>query len=141
METIGTYLRRERELRDMSLAELSQVTRIPIHQLRRIEADALDELPGEVFVKGFLKSVAKTLGLDAEGVLKRLNRAPSAPPPTPAPVATLVSPDRGKRFGFAVALVILVILFTLAISIVLQPRQTDVPIELSSGPVLDLSSS
>ncbi len=41
----------------MSLAELSRVTRIPVASLEAIESDRFDELPGEVFVRGFLKVV------------------------------------------------------------------------------------
>ena len=56
-ETLGGYLRRQRERRGMSVAELSRVTRIPTASLEAIEADRFDELPGEVFVRGFLEGV------------------------------------------------------------------------------------
>jgi hypothetical protein len=62
--------------------------------------------------------------------------------PVAAPVSA--TPEgRGKRFGVAIAFVLLLILFTLAISIVLKPRGHDMPAELSqsvtaSGAVLAL---
>ena len=48
MESIGTYLRRRREERNMSVGELSRATRIPAATLCRIESDQFDDLPGEV---------------------------------------------------------------------------------------------
>jgi hypothetical protein len=42
-----------------------------------------------------------------------------------------VRPARGRRFGVAIAFVLLLILFTLALSIVLRPRGDDMPQELS----------
>jgi cytoskeletal protein RodZ len=136
MESIGTYLRRERELRQVSLEELVQTTRVPLRMLQRIEEDRFSELPGEVFAKGFLRSYARALGLDADALLDRFGRdqKPEKRSETPL-LASLQSPERGRRFGIALALVILVILFTLALSIVLNARQRSTPLELSARPV------
>jgi cytoskeletal protein RodZ len=133
MESIGTYLRRERELRQVSLEELVQTTRVPLRMLQRIEEDRFAELPGEVFAKGFLRSYARALGLDADALLDRFSRhqKPEKRSETPL-LASLQSPERGRRFGIALALVILVILFTLALSIVLNARQRSTPLELSA---------
>ena len=51
--------------RGMSVAELSRVTRIPLASLEAIESDRFDELPGEVFVRGFLKAYAQAVGAGA----------------------------------------------------------------------------
>ena len=50
---------------------------------------------------------------------------------TPLPLATPVRRTQGKRVGVAIAFVVLLILFTLALSIVLRPRGHDMPRELS----------
>jgi hypothetical protein len=52
---------------------------------------------------------------------------------TPLPIVSPVRPARGRRFGVAIAFVLLLILFTLALSIVLRPRGDDMPQELSRG--------
>ena len=130
MESIGAYLRRERELRQVSLEELFQLTRIPLKSLSALEDDRFDDLPGEVFVRGFLRSCAIALDLDPEELLERFDRGhdvPAAPPP----LTTVTPPERGRRFGIAIALVILLILFTLAFSNLLQPRNRSVPMKLS----------
>jgi cytoskeletal protein RodZ len=134
MDSIGAYLRRERELRHVSLEELVQITRVPLKMLKAIEEDRFDELPGEVFARGFLRSYARALGLDCEEVLARFADGRKVDQPVPAPMlASVQTPERGRRFGIAIALVILVILFTLALSIVLNARHRNMPLELSMG--------
>lgn len=132
MDSIGAFLRRERELRQISLEELVQQTRVPLRMLQRIEEDRFDDLPGDVFARGFLRSYARALGLPAEQVLARFaeGRKPASQAPPPL-LASLQAPERGRRFGIAIALVILVILFTLALSIVFNARHRSTPLELS----------
>lgn len=129
MGSLGSYLKRERELRQMSIAELAQITRIPARVLQHLENDARDELPADVFVRGFLRSYADALGLDGENVLARYRGRESQEPPPSLPA--VYAPEPGRRFGIAIALFILLILFTLALSIVLRPRHRDAPLELS----------
>ncbi len=136
MDTVGTLLKHHRDLRQMSLAEVSRVTRIPAATLSSIEADRFDELPGEVFVKGFLKSYAIAVGAAPDEVLARYTSSRRVAIVTPLPVTSPVKAVRegGKRLGVAIALVVLLILFTLALSIVLKPRGHDIPPELSANP-------
>lgn len=139
METVGATLRQQREKKRMSLAEVSRVTRIPVNTLESIEQDHFDDLPGEVFVKGFLKSYAQSLGLQSDEIVARYTASRRVSTVVPLPVASPVQAARegqGRRFGVAIALVLLLILFTLALSIVLKPRGRDLPPELSlSSPV------
>lgn len=131
MSTVGAYLKREREIRQVSLEELVQTTRIPLKMLQHIEADEFDLLPGDVFSRGFVRAYARSLGLDAATVLAKFDRKIdlTAPPP---PLSSIEAPERGRSFGIAIALVILVLLFTLALSIVLNARQRSTPLELSA---------
>lgn len=134
MDSIGAYLRHERELRHVSLEELVQTTRIPLTMLQRIEDDRFEELPGDVFARGFLRAYARALGLSVDTVLSRYAEARKVEEPSPVPLlSSIQTPERGRRFGIAIALVILVILFTLALSIVLRPRHRDMPLELSQS--------
>lgn len=120
----------------MSLAEVARVTRIPTPTLESIEADRFDELPGEVFVRGFLKSFAQAVGVMPAEVLARYTSSRRVAFVTPMPISSPVQAVRqgqGRRFGVAIAFVLLLILFTLALSIVLKPRGHDVPAELSQA--------
>jgi len=52
----------------------------------------------------------------------------------PTPITALTAPERSRRVGVAFAMVMLLVLFTLALSVVLRPRHRDVPVELSLAP-------
>ena len=134
MSSLGSYLKRERELRQISVAELAQTTRIPVRILHQLETDEIASLPADVFVRGFLRAYARALQLDEQHVLARYGGR-QTPEPPPALPAAAYAPESGRRFGIAIALFILLILFTLALSIVLRPRHRDAPLELSQASV------
>ena len=132
MEPIGTFLRREREDRGLSLDEIADVTRIPSQSLALLEEGRFESLPGDPFVRGFLRAYARALGVKTDDVLARYSIEVRLRDVLPLPPRMLDGGDaRGRRFGLAIALVILLILFTLALSIVLRPRHRDAPVELS----------
>jgi len=66
MTSFGETLRRERELRGVSLREIADATKISVRFLQALEQDRLDILPGGVFRRAFVKQYARHLGLDAE---------------------------------------------------------------------------
>lgn len=65
----GAYIRAQRKRLGMSLDQLAALTKIPRRQLELLEDDRHGELPGLVFVKGFLRCCARALGLDPEAVI------------------------------------------------------------------------
>jgi cytoskeletal protein RodZ len=65
----GEHLKRERELRGVSVEEISAATRISTRFLEAIEADQWDQLPGGVFNRGFIRSIARYLGLDEDNLV------------------------------------------------------------------------
>ena len=131
MESVGRYLRERREAKPMSVEEVARTTRVPVSSVERIEADQFDELPGEVFVRGFLRSYARAVGIDPDEVLGRYTASRRVAWVTPLPISSPTRPARSRRYGVAIAFVLLLILFTLALSIVLKPRGDDLPQELS----------
>jgi len=64
MENPGEYLKREREQRKVPLSKIAEATRVPLKSLEALEADDFDSLPHPTFVKGYIKSYCKVLGLD-----------------------------------------------------------------------------
>ncbi|MBN1655106.1 MAG: helix-turn-helix domain-containing protein [Deltaproteobacteria bacterium] len=131
MESLGSYLRNEREMQQVSVAELAQTTRIPVRILQQIENDEFDKLPAEVFVRGFLRAYARAIGIEEDEVLEWYRRGYVSECDESSPIPSVSAPEGGHSFGIAIALVILLILFTLALSFVLRPRYRDVPVELS----------
>ena len=64
MATFGESLRRERELRGVTLPEISNATKISLRYLRALENNQFDRLPGGIFNRGFVRAVARYLRLD-----------------------------------------------------------------------------
>jgi cytoskeleton protein RodZ len=62
----GNRFRQAREKKELSLDDVSNVTKISARMLRAIEEEHFDQLPGGVFNKGFIRAYAKHLGLDPE---------------------------------------------------------------------------
>jgi cytoskeleton protein RodZ len=84
----GDHLKREREMRGVSLEEISAATRISTRFLEALESDQWDQLPGGVFNRGFIRSIARFLGLDedtlvAEYALETKNRTDIGVVPDP----------------------------------------------------------
>ncbi|HLV94942.1 MAG TPA: RodZ domain-containing protein [Candidatus Acidoferrales bacterium] len=65
----GEHLRREREMRGVSLEELSSATRISTKFLTAIESGHWDQLPGGAFNRGYIRSASRYLGLDEDGMV------------------------------------------------------------------------
>ncbi len=70
-ETIGEYLRRERELRQITLEEMVEGTKIALQRLQELENDRLEDMPAEIFVRGFIRSYAEFIGLNPDEVILR----------------------------------------------------------------------
>jgi len=68
----GGYIREQRQRRGLSVEQLAVATKIPASSLRRLEADEFGDLPGPVFVKGFLRCCTRALGLPSETVMELL---------------------------------------------------------------------
>jgi Helix-turn-helix domain len=74
--SIGRYLASQRELRGISLDELSARTKIPRRNLERLESGAFDA-QSDGFVRGFVRTVAQALGLDSNEVVMRMSGEPT----------------------------------------------------------------
>jgi flagellar biosynthesis protein FlhG len=64
----GATLRRLRLSRGIELEEISAITKVNEAHLRCIEANRYDELPAEVYLRGYLRGYAKCLNLDPQQV-------------------------------------------------------------------------
>ncbi len=69
MDSVGEYIKRERELRGFTLEEVSRLTKISMRYLRALEEDNFECLPAEPFTKGFLRAYAQCIGLDSHEVM------------------------------------------------------------------------
>jgi cytoskeletal protein RodZ len=69
MNSVGQELKKERELRGVSLKEIADTTKINMRYLRALEEDNFDMLPGNFFIKSIIKAYAGYIGLDEDVIL------------------------------------------------------------------------
>jgi cytoskeletal protein RodZ len=68
----GAYLQAQRQLRRMSLEEISQHIRAPIHKLKALESGEFHRLPKMPFVAGLVQAYAKYVGCDVDEMMAKL---------------------------------------------------------------------
>jgi hypothetical protein len=98
MFEIGSSLREARMRQQLELSQAERDTRIRAKYLRALEDERFDVLPGPAYTKGFLRTYADYLGLDAQPFVDEYNTR-FAPEEEPAPPPQL----RIRRRRFAVA--------------------------------------
>ncbi len=126
-QTPGAVLRKAREDRGLSLRELASITRISPTHVACLEGDEYEAIPGEVFVRGFLRNCARELNLNPEEIIGHYERHSGRKSPSHvAPVdenvretgmASLFEGSRLPRFTYAVA--ILAIILGLGLSLLI----------------------
>jgi cytoskeletal protein RodZ len=132
-EHVGNFLRKQREARGMTLAELSRATKIKEASLAALEESRFDALPARVFVVGWVGAVARAVGADPTAAVELLaaGRPASGVHPIgdclPNVVARAPHADeseRGlgdrRRVGIVVAVFLLLIVATLTLSLLLH---------------------
>lgn len=113
--TFGERLKRERDLREVTSEEVAKATRISPRFLEALENEDWEKLPGGVFGRGFVRTIARYLGLDEENLLSEYDLARGdqlAPAPSKAE-DRIPSPPR-----WIPALIVLVVLLVLAAMVV-----------------------
>ncbi|HXN64751.1 MAG TPA: helix-turn-helix domain-containing protein [Candidatus Acidoferrales bacterium] len=115
----GEHLRREREMRGVSLDEITSATRIGTRFLQALENEQWDQLPGGIFNRGFVRAVAHYLGLDEEAILGEYTLATgdtgaiSMVPPvrtTPANRTPLIAEGRSRSMLWVAGILIVALL-------------------------------
>lgn len=84
MISFGDELKRERELRGISLDQLARATKIGVRFLRAIDAGQVDAIPGEFYRRAYIRAYARYLGLDEDRTLARYSFTTASPAPQTA---------------------------------------------------------
>ena len=78
MSSIGQQLKQARESRGLSIKQVVQATRIRAHYLEDMETDDFSTLPSAAQARGFLRSYADFLGLNADDLISRQRNEPAS---------------------------------------------------------------
>ena len=88
MPTLGEELRRKREERGITLAEISESTRIGTRFLKAIETDNFSTLPGGIFTRSFIRAYAKQVGMNEDEAIALYQQQVTGPTDEPQEEAT-----------------------------------------------------
>jgi cytoskeleton protein RodZ len=105
-ENFGSNLKRERELRAISLQEVAAATHIRLEYLEALEQGRFEKLPGLTFLKGYIRAYVQFVGLDFDEVMLQIE-----------PLIEQLNLSEQKparpRWFFIISLLVLLVLFVL----------------------------
>lgn len=117
MDSFGEYLKRERELRGVTLEEISKTSNISKTFLKSLENDDFENLPAEVFVKGFIRCYAENTGMDGNEAILAYNSfiANKRSSETVSEVPTEIPAKSNVKMPYLLAIAIFVVVSSLAV--------------------------
>lgn len=75
MESVGEFFRQVRETKGLTVEEVASKTRIRSDFVKALEDGNFAKLPDQVFARGFVRSYARSLGLDEEDAINRFTES------------------------------------------------------------------
>jgi cytoskeletal protein RodZ len=78
MESIGDFFKQVRETKGLTVEEVASKTRIRTDFVKALEEGNFAKLPDQVFARGFVRSYARSLGLDEEDAIHRFIQSAGA---------------------------------------------------------------
>ena len=114
--TFGERLKHERELREVSPNEVVVATRISLRFLEALENEDWGKLPGGVFNRGFVRAIARYLGLDEEKLLAEYDLAhgDQSAESLPHPENRIPQPSKWIAAAFALGALLLIVVLVAA---------------------------
>jgi len=109
-ESFGTWLRRQREVREIDLREIADASKVSMSYLRALEEDRFDVLPAPVFAKGFLRQYARYVGLDPEETVNFYLAARHPEGEEEPALQPRMAPEPPPRNYFLIGLAVVVVL-------------------------------
>ena len=106
-ENIGATLRGAREAAGYSVADVAERMRLSRHLVENLEAERFDLFPVSVFLRGYLTSYARLLGIDPEPLLEAYDRRGFGPPQLHSQDSARTS-SRGSEFTVTITTLIVI---------------------------------
>ena len=115
MDTIGSRFATERKKRKLEFSDVEHAIGIRALYIQAMEEGRYEVLPGEVYVKGFIRNYATFLGLDGVQLVQEYSAGKTppeqsaAPQPAPARTSSAAPAISGKKFVIMLAVVLILI--------------------------------
>lgn len=135
--SLGRTLRAARESLGLSIAEVADQTKFAVRQIESLEADDFRHLPEMTFVRGFVRSYAKLLHLDAQVLLALLPQTRTAPQPlvsssVEVPFPTAQTAQRINLVWLGAALLLAVLIVAFVVWQYTRPATNDAPAKVET---------
>ncbi|NLY49484.1 MAG: helix-turn-helix domain-containing protein [Firmicutes bacterium] len=123
LNAIGDLLKETRLKQGITLEEVQEETKIRRYYLEALESGSVEAIPGEVYVRGFLRNYAQFLGLPAEELVARYTGTKPIAAESkvtewqrrpPAHKRHLAATPRGTTRGLATTVVLIAVLLVVA---------------------------
>ncbi len=130
MKEFGQFLREQREAKKISLEEVAISTKIGIRTLQAIEEGNVSKLPAKPFVRGFIQSYCRYLGIDTKDALERFHQSVGAvkePNQILLPENTGIEknlPGSGRNI-FTIAAIVVVIIGIILVQRLISQREAE----------------
>lgn len=147
----GRQLRNAREALELTPEQVASQLKLSVRQVNAIEQEAFDELPSNLFIRGFVRNYARLLNIDAEPLLAYLaevlpneqHHATSLDAPLATGVRLSADPISKKQRRFSPTALMVVLGALMGISVAFwflqQPNNPELALpEMESPPVLDV---
>lgn len=85
---IGTTLRQARESQGISVGQLYSKTLVQVFYIKALEAGNIEQLPEDIYLRGFIRRLGNALGLDGSALAKSLPKQTND-----SPVPSWYSPE------------------------------------------------
>jgi cytoskeleton protein RodZ len=142
----GDWLRRQREMREISLRDIADRTKISLRYLQAMEDDRFDLLPAPIFAKGFLREYARYVGLNPDEVVNHYLSVQQQGSPEEEGVKkdstlagqrpTRPKPVRNWTYGLFLALAVLVLIgLVAALAWYAEHRRDDPAADVTPPPI------
>jgi cytoskeletal protein RodZ len=115
MSEVGQTLRERRMALKIDVHEVEEATKIRAKYLRALENEEYDLLPGNSYVKSFLRTYAEYLGLDPRQLVDDYRAHGGRADDDPAP--RVVQPSRAEGSGVRVAILVAVIAVAIVVAV------------------------
>lgn len=144
--SFGDWLKRQREMREISLRDIADRTKISLRYLEAMEDDRFDLLPAPIFAKGFLREYARYVGLSPDEVVNHYLsvQQQAAPEEDEAKKDSTLAgqrlvrsrPVRNWTYGLFLALAVLVLIgLVAALAWYAEHRRNDPGAEMAPPPI------
>ena len=71
MSSVGEILKNTREAKGITIEQVAEATSIRVLYLEAIESEQFNQVPGEVYLKGFIRNYANYIGLNGPAMVEK----------------------------------------------------------------------